>query len=155
MEVKAGENFRKEIGKAQRVCLDSSIFIYHLENISPYNILTSILIEEIAEGNVFCNIPVLVITELLTRPFKNKDFNLITIFEEFIKSLPNSMIFDINFSIARLAAKIRAEKNLKTPDAILIATSLASSSDYFITDDLSLKNIIIKDLSVLVLEEFL
>ena len=102
-----------------------------------------------------CNIPVLVITELLTRPFKNKDFNLIAIFEEFIKSLPKSMIFDINFSIAQLAAKIRAEKNLKTPDAILIATSLASSSDYFITNDLSLKNIIKKDLSVLVLEEFL
>ena len=47
-------------------------------------------------GNVFCNIPVLVITELLTRPFKN-----------------------------------------------------------FITNDLSIKNIIKKDLPVLVQEEFL
>lgn len=154
MEIKTG-NFVEKLNELSILCIDSSILIYHLEKIKPYDELTRLLIEEIASGNIFCNISSLTITELFTKPYKLKDFNQISIFEEFINSLPNSKIQPIDYNIAKFAAKLRANYSLRTPDSILLSTAVTTKSEYFFTNDNSFKKIEMEELKILVLDEYL
>ena len=78
----------------------------------------------------------------------------ILLFEEFIQSLPNNYIQDVDYEVAKKGALLRAEYNLRTPDAILLATALISHSDCFISNDLNLKKTDIEGVSILILEEF-
>jgi len=155
MEISTAKQFLDKLYKVKEVCLDTSIFIYHLEDISPYNTLTRILVEKIAAGEIFCYISTLTVAELLTKPYRMKDIKKISLFEDFIQSLPNTKIQDIDYNIAKRAAKIRANNNLRTPDAILLATASINESSCFITNDISLKNISVEDISILVLNDYL
>lgn len=152
--VRIDEFTAKLIGN-KSVSVDSSFFIYHLENIKPYNEFTSITIKKISSGELFCNISTLVISELFVRPFKEKNLKNINLFEEFIRTFPNSKIYDLDFNVAKLSAKIRAQSNLRTPDSILIATSIISGSDVFITNDLNLKKFSDDKLQILVMEDYI
>jgi len=149
------DEFLIKLSKNKSISVDSSFFIYHLESIKPYNELTSIVIEKISSGELFCNISSLVISELFVRPFKENNFKNIDLFERFIKAFPNSKICDFDFNTAKLSAKIRAESNLKTPDAILLATAIISGSDIFITNDLNLKKFSGNKLEILVMEDYI
>lgn len=146
---------QKKLKSLKSLCIDSSILIYHLEKIKPYEVLTRLIIEEIASGNMFCNISALTITELLAKPYRVKDYNQISVFEGFITSLPNSKIQPVEYSVAKLAALLRADYNLRTPDSILLSTALNTGSEYFVTNDIFFKKINIKDISILVLDEYL
>ncbi len=148
-------SFHTKLKDLRSICIDSSVLIYHLEIIKPYDILTKVLIEKIARGKIFCNISALTITELLAKPYKLKDQNQISAFERFISSLPNSKIQPIDYNIAKLAASLRGDYNLRTPDSIILSTALITRSDAFITNDISLRKLNIKDLKILILDELL
>lgn len=154
MEVKVNA-FLKEINRSDIICIDSSIIIYHLEKIKPYDELTRLLIEKIAEGHLLCNISTLTITELLTKPYRLKDYDKIVLFEEFISSLPNTRIQPIDYEISKFAASLRADYNLRTPDSIILSTAFITKSGRFITNDIALKKIKLEGLKVLVLDEYL
>jgi len=50
-------------------------------------------------------------------------------------------ILDVTLNVAIKAAELRAKYNLRTPDAIQIATAIEHKSDYFLTNDTQLKSI--------------
>ena len=145
--------FYKKLKDLKSVCIDSSGLIYHLEIIKPYDILTKVLIEKIAGGEIFCNISALTITELLAKPYRLKDYSQISVFEGFISSLPNTKIQPVDYNIAKFAASLKGEYSLRTPDSIMLSTSLVTSSKAFITNDISLKKLNIKDTKILILDE--
>jgi len=58
-------------------------------------------------------------------------------------------MLDISSQIAEEAASIRANFNLKTPDAIHLATFIHSKADYFVTNDKGLKNFNSKQVLIL------
>ena len=154
MEVDIGKRFFDKLEGMGKACLDSSIFIYHLEDIYPYSILTYRLMKMIAAGEIRSIMSVLTVAELFAKPYKLRDEKRILLFEEFIQSLPNNYIQDVDYEIAKKGALLRAEYNLRTPDAILLATALIGHSDCFISNDLNLKKTDIKGVSILILEEF-
>jgi predicted nucleic acid-binding protein len=147
--------FYEKLKNLKSVCIDSSVLIYHLETIKPYNILTKALIEKIAGGGIFCNISALTITELLAKPYRLKDYGQVSVFEGFISSLPNTKIQPVDYIIAKFAASLRGDHNLRTPDSIILSTALITCSDAFITNDISLKKLNIKDIKILILDEYL
>jgi len=152
LEVK---DFQKKLKDLKSVCVDSSVLIYHLETIKPYDLLTKALIEKVAGGEIFCNICALTITELLTKPFRSKDYSQISMFEGFISSIPNTKIHPIDYDIAKLAASLRGDYNLRTPDSIILSTAMTTCSDAFITNDISLKKINLEDIRIIILDEYL
>jgi len=147
--------FLREINSSDILCIDSSILIYHLEEIKPYDELTKLLIGKIAWGHLLCNISTLTITELFTKPYKLKDYDKIALFEEFISSIPNTRIQPIDYEISKFAASLRADYNLKTPDSIILSTAFITKSTHFITNDTAFKKIQLEGLKVLILDEYL
>ncbi len=154
MEIRS-KDFLDEINNSDILCIDSLILIYHLEKVKPYDELTRILIKKIADNNTSCVISALTITELLTKPFRLKDDMKVALFEEFIKSMPNTTVKSIDYEISKKAASLRAAHNLRTPDALILSTAIDSRAKIFITNDIALKKIKIDDLKTVVLDDYL
>lgn len=153
MEVKEGQ-FIDEISGSRKLAIDTSILIYHLEDLEPYSTLTQALITRIAEQEVVCIISSLLVTELFTKPLASKESQKIKEIEDFLSTFPNLHIKSVDYEIAFQAAKLRARHNLRTPDAIHIATALVNSCDAFISNDISLLRVSDSKLKVLILDHF-
>ena len=61
--------FQKELKKLKKVGLDSSILIYHLEDLEPYADLTENIFAAVAEGFLTTILSTISATELLVQPF--------------------------------------------------------------------------------------
>ena len=73
----------------------------------------------------------------------NKDGNIFleNRYKLTLMNYPNSKIIDVSVGISDVAAGLRAEHSIKTPDAIILATALHVKADGFVTNDTRLKDI--------------
>lgn len=147
--------FQKELKKLKKVGLDSSILIYHLEDLEPYADLTENIFATIAEGSLSAVLSTVSVTELLVQPFTVGQQDRIAAFERFLFSLPNTELRSPDYPIAREAARLRSKYRIRTPDALLIATSLNDKADAFVTNDARLRGLKAEDITILVLDDFL
>jgi predicted nucleic acid-binding protein len=141
--------------KCTRVGLDSSVVIYHLEGMAPYADLTETLFAAVLEGSLKAILSTISITELLVRPFAKDQLDRIMAFERFLFSLPNTDLVPPGYAISKEAARLRAKYRIRTPDAILLATSLIEKADAFLTNDARLATIKDEDLDILLLDDFI
>ncbi|MGM0365796.1 MAG: type II toxin-antitoxin system VapC family toxin [Actinomycetota bacterium] len=135
------EGFRKAISGSATISLDSQVIIYHLEDIIPYSALTDDILSQIITGRRHCNLSALSIIEIMVKPIKTKRDTAVLLFDQFLNSIPRTTILPIDRKVAFRAAKLRAEYNLKTPDAIILATAIISNSSCFITNDFEFKKV--------------
>jgi len=147
--------FQKELKKLKKVGLDSSILIYHLEDLEPYANLTENIFAAVAEGFLSAVLSTVSVTELLVQPFAAGQQDRIAAFERFLFSLPNTELKSPDYPIAREAARLRSKYKLRTPDALLLATSINEKTDAFITNDGRLRTLKAEGLVILVLDDFL
>jgi len=147
--------FGTELRRLKKVGLDTSILIYHLEDIEPYADLTEVAFSAIAEGLPKAVVSMISITELLVQPFAKGEEDRITVFEQFILSLPNTDLIPSTYAIAKEAARLRAKYAIRTPDALLISTALSEKAEAFLTNDSRLRSLKAEGVSILILEDFL
>jgi predicted nucleic acid-binding protein len=147
--------FQNALKKLKRVGLDSSILIYHLEDLEPYSSLTENIFARVAEGSLNAVLSTVSVTELLVQPFTIGQKDRIAAIERFLFSLPNTEIKSPDYPIAREAARLRSKYRVRTPDALLIATSINEKADAFITNDGGLRALRDEGLTILVLADFL
>ena len=88
---------------------------------------------------------------MLVHPFRNGNVKLAQQYQDILLNQDYLKVFSVSSTIAKLAAELRATKNLRTPDAIQIATAIQNGADFFLTNDISLKSI--SNLTVLVLDD--
>jgi len=147
--------FQNALGKLRKVGLDSSILIYHLENLEPYANLTESIFSMVAEGSLNAVLSTVSVTELLFQPFATGQKDQIAAIERFLLSLPNIEIKSPDYPIAREAARLRSKYRIRTPDALLIATFMNEKADAFITNDAGLRPLRAEGFTILVLDDFL
>jgi predicted nucleic acid-binding protein len=71
-------------------------------------------------------------------------------YRDIILDQENLITVPVSVEVAEVAAQLRATQNLRTPDAIEIATALRGSATFFLTNDVRLAAV--PDLEVLVLD---
>ncbi len=147
--------FQNALKKLKRVGLDSSILIYHLEDLEPYASFTENIFARVAEGSLSAVLSTVSVTELLVQPFTTGQKDRIAAIERFLYSLPNTEIKSPDYPVAREAARLRSKYRVRTPDALLIATSINEKADAFITNDGGLRALRDEGLTILVLADFL
>ncbi|MHB0976455.1 MAG: type II toxin-antitoxin system VapC family toxin [Candidatus Aquicultorales bacterium] len=147
--------FHEAIRRASSIGLDTSLLIYHLEDVAPYSNLTEELLSVIGKRQVECVLSSLCLTELLAGPLRSEDESAAVAAEEFVRKIPNVRIIPIDDEIAKLAARLRVSLRLKTPDALHLATAQSAGCSLFVTNDRALKRPPGSELEVLVLEDFL
>ncbi len=83
------KNFYKTLAKFQKIALDSSCFIYQIEENPKYLELTKIIFEELLPQNKIEAIAsTLIIAEILTKPYSMNRRDLVLDYKDLILNLP-------------------------------------------------------------------
>jgi predicted nucleic acid-binding protein len=133
--------------------IDTSVVIYAVEAHPRYLLLAQQIFRWArgAKGNVVTS--TITMTEALVKPYRQGDVALIQEFHALLATYPHLDWVAPNLHIADRAAQIRADHNLRTPDAIQAATAMATGVRGFITNDPVFRRI--PSLEVLVLHDLL
>lgn len=134
------------------VYVDTSTVIYSVEKFPEYVPLLAPLWLKLQAGEIEIVSSELILMETLVLPLRNSNSILINAYEQLLISSEMRLI-PISQSILRQAANLRATSNLKTPDAIHVATALSVSCNQFITNDKGFRNV--PGLPVVILSEIL
>lgn len=146
--------FAAALKRFAKVGLDSSIPIYHLEDMEPYSDLSEVAFAAIAGGSLIAVLSTISVTELLVKPFAEGQQDRVAKFEHFILSLPNMVLLPPSYAIAKEAARLRGRYGLRTPDALLVATALGEKADAFLTNDGRLRKLKAEGIAVVVLDDY-
>ena len=136
------------------VLLDSSVLIYYLEGVKPYNLLAEKIFQNIVDENIRGFLSVISITEFVAKPLVDKKETDVESFKQFLVSLP-IQVLEVNYETAELTGKLRSQyPSVPTPDALIVATALENNCDILITNDKRLKKLEVYGITVLVLKDF-
>jgi len=94
----------------------------------------------------------LTLLETLVQPIKQNNRTLISAYETLLTKT-EIKLFPITLDILRESADLRANQNLKTPDAIHFATALTSNCKFFLTNDAAFRRI--HNFNVIVLSDLI
>lgn len=128
-----------ETGKT--ILLDTNCFIYYLENNPKYADKLEKVFRGIQDGNNNAFMSIISFLEILVKPKKDNNIFIENKYKLMLTNYPNLSIIDMEYNIADIASRLRANYKIKTPDAIIVATGIAMNVDYIITNDIRLKNI--------------
>ncbi|HTG34323.1 MAG TPA: PIN domain-containing protein [Thermoanaerobaculia bacterium] len=141
-----------EIG-AGPVALDSSIFIYYIEENPQYLQLVDPIFEAITEGRLEAVTCALTLLETLVVPLRTGNEVLARQYERFLTRSQGLHLVPIDSGLLRAAAHVRAVARLKTPDALQVASALSAECPTFLTNDGRIPSM--PGLRVLQLEDYL
>ena len=117
------------------IALDSNIFIRALDDPGPLGKKAVQLLEDIKQTTPRVLVSVMVLEEFFVKVYKQRREKDLDVILDFILMGGLIQLVDINKKTALLAAKIRADYNIKAPDALHLASAIEAGADTFITTD--------------------
>lgn len=133
------------------VALDTSIFVYFMEEHPLYLPLVDPLFEAIDAGRIEAVTSSLTLLEVLVIPFRFANATLIEQYETLLTRSEGLRLIDLDRDFLRSVAQIRAVTRAKTPDAIQLAAAVAAGCRVFLTNDnripalLGLRRLLLED----------
>lgn len=135
------ESVRKRLARHDRIGLDTSIFIYHLEGNRKYLPVTQAILAGVEAGEFQAVMSVVALMELTVHPWQTGRPEVARQYEALLVNFPNLQIPDVTRDVARRAAQLRSTHKLKAADAIQVATALVHRATAFVTNDLQLQRL--------------
>ncbi len=140
------QNFASKV-----VCLDTAPLIYFIEGHSIYQSVLEKLFNLNEKGGFSFITSTVTLLEVLVKPLREGHNNIAKQYRDILTNARGFEIFDVTSAIAEQAALLRAKYNLRTPDAIQLATSIEAKADYFLTNDIRLK--LVSEITVVTVPE--
>jgi predicted nucleic acid-binding protein len=137
------------LGRHRRIGLDSNLLIYFIEAHPAYGALARKVFESIEAGRNAAVCSTVSLLEVLVQPYRTQNDEIVNRFYGLLTTYPHLHWVDLSIEVADLGARLRAEYELKTPDAVLLATALHSRATGFIGNDSKLKRV--KGIEILML----
>lgn len=129
--------------------IDTSPFVYYLQQIETYSNITSIFLRKYIDSDFITSS--VVIMEYLVFPYRENRKDLSDAFKSFLREM-DIKTKSINDKTADIAAKIRAKyKSLKGMDALNLATAIENGCNIFLTNDKQLKQV--TEINVVVIDD--
>lgn len=147
------KKLKQQLAKYAAYGIDTCVFIYLFENHPRLADLAELVINNVVEGNSKGIASVINMMEVLVKPLKDGDSKLAVLYELMLRKMPNLTVVDVDVPIAIAAAGIRAKHGFRSPDSILLATTMENGGDAFITNEPRLKRC--ESIEVLVLGDYL
>jgi predicted nucleic acid-binding protein len=141
--------------KVTRIGIDTSPFIYFIEENEKYLEVLTFIFKKIDTGSIKAFSSVLTLAEVLVRPFVKGEQHLINEYISIFTSCENLSLIPVEKEIAVLAAKIRAKNGLKLPDALHFATAKVYKCELFITNDKHFNGISDSEIQIVLLDDLL
>lgn len=124
---------------SKTVFLDTAPLIYFIEGNSEYQPILSHLFDFNDKGGFSFVTSSVTLLEVLVKPLREGQKAIAEQYRDILTTAPGIELFDVTSTIAEQAAQLRARYNLRTPDAIQLATCIELGADYFLTNDNRLK----------------
>lgn len=129
------------IEDGKTILLDTNCFIYYFEDNPKYSDKLEKVFIDIQNGNNEAFMSIISFMEVLVKPKKDKNVFIENRYKLMLTNYPNLTIVAMEYNIADISSRLRANYNIKTPDAIIVATGISMNVDYIITNDMRLRNI--------------
>ncbi len=129
------DRFRRALGSARRVGLDTQVLIYHLEDIAPYAELTTHLLAEASAGTLQLLLSVVSLSEILVKPWQEGDGDRAGRIRMALESLPGIQFADVTAADAADGASLRGRTGLPLPDALIVASVVNQGARAIVTND--------------------
>jgi predicted nucleic acid-binding protein len=133
------------------VGLDTAPLIYLIEENPFYLASLRSFFESVDQGEFRVVTSVVTLTEVLVHPMRYGNQKLAEQYRNILLHANQVATLPVSEAIAEAAANLRASYNLRTPDAIQLATAIGSGASFFLTNDSRLPTL--ADLKVLVLNQ--
>ena len=130
------------------VFFDTAPLIYYLDHNADYYFRMQTFFNETENKKYYTS--AITCTEYLTFPYRNMEKEKIDLYYDFLRDFAFGIV-NITNPIADKAAYLRAEYNIKSMDALQIASALSAGCEVFLTNDIQLKRI--KEIECLVVVE--
>jgi len=140
------------------ICLDTSPFIYFIDENPLYISKVEEIFSAIANGNTLGVSSYMSLLEVLIKPIQQGANDIAMQYRDLLLNSSSLKLYPLDDKVAEVAAKLRAKYSgngfrIKTPDAVQIATGLLNGADVFITNDNGLKNV--TEIKVIVLDDII
>jgi len=124
------------LGDSQRVLVDSSAIIALHTSTDRVHALAEHLFSRIqdSDDSLVGYYSVVSAAEVLVRPIRSGP-NDYAYMHAFLRSFPNLHELPVDFEVALQAANLRAAHNLRTPDAMIVASGLLAGVESIATGD--------------------
>jgi predicted nucleic acid-binding protein len=133
--------------------VDTSLFIYHLEDHPRYAPLTEIVFSALEKGANKGVTSYLTLMEILVKPKAEGLLQAARDYEYYLTTFPNLTFCEMGLDVARKASDVRAAERMKAPDAIQLATAIVYGATAFLTNDRIFERV--KGIDILILDKFL
>jgi predicted nucleic acid-binding protein len=131
-----------------KVFLDSCIVIYLIEGTMLQRAVLNQVLEAAERPLALSQLARM---ECLVKPVRDRDKSLVDLYETFF-ALPELQFLDVTRQTVDLATSLRAKYNVKTPDALQLASAVCGGCDLFLTGDkgfdCGVKEIVVKVIEV-------
>ena len=125
---------RLDFAGGTRLYLDTAPIIYAIEEHEVYWLHLQPIWTAFTAGEVQIVTSEISLLETLVHPIRNNDSALAASYDELLTG-SEVLLIPISTEILRAAAELRANHNLKTPDAIHAATAITSGCHHLIAND--------------------
>jgi len=142
---------REALRPVQRLYIETAPLIYYVEAHPTYIERMDTVIKAIDDGAIKAYSSVITLTEVLSHPIKRGNQELERKYRDILVNGGGYQLMGINLPIAELAASLRARYNLRTPDALHLASAIHYRSDAFLTNDMGIKRV--TEITILILDE--
>jgi len=124
-----------------RVYADANAVIYHVERLEPYRSMSAAVWEGLERGRCRVETSELTLLEVLVKPVRDGNEALASLYREVLTGTLGLSLIPIDRETLELAARLRAEYRLRTPDAIHAATASRAGASIFFTNDLDFRRV--------------
>lgn len=146
--------FQRDLLSVQSIGLDTMCFLYHFADHPRYSELTEALFSLVEKGKLKAVTSMVTVAESFVHVEASGNTQVLHDYEMAFKHNPNVDILPVDWYLARLAAKLRANyPKIRTPDALQLSCTLLKGYRAFVTNDDNLKKV--KELKVIVLDDYL
>ncbi len=140
-----------EVEKAKNLFLDTSVFIYYMEEHPVYCKFINDIFNLVQKGDKIVHTSIVTLIEVLVKPISEGRYDLVDEYKDLLTNSKNLILHDILPAIAVKSAELRAKYKIRIPDAIQIASTIVYDGDVFITNDKRLNKV--SEVPVMILDE--
>ena len=117
------------------VGLDTAPLIYFIEEHPIWLPRLEPFFQALDQGLFRAVTSTVTVTEVLVHPFRQSQNGLAAQYRQILLQARNLTTMPVTAAIAEHAAELRAQYNLRTPDAIQLATAIYAKAGSFLTND--------------------
>jgi predicted nucleic acid-binding protein len=136
----------------ETIGIDTSPFIYYIEDHPQYASLVQIILNHLATGTSQGVTSVITMMEISVKPLREQRLARANEYASFLERLPNLSILPVRMPDAWRAGVLRASNTLQIADALQIATCIGAGASVFVTNDHRLRRI--NEIDILILDDY-